>query len=467
MKINKVVIVILSFFISIATSHFVFAANRNLDEMYNAAVAVYEYAYPLVLTDITKDVMTNVPAAEDNARAPLNQFSHADRFATENNKDVIRPNTDTLYSNAWLDLSAEPIILSVPDTQDRYYVLPLLDAWTEVFESIGKRTTGTLAGHFLIVGPSWNGVAPDNMPVIKSPTNTVWITGRTLVTDRNNLDSTHEIQKGYLLTPLSQWGKAYTPPVDVPINPAIDMVTPPIYQINHMDALTFFQRVATVLKSNPPHAIDREILKQLKTLGINPGSDFETVSLSKAEIHELETAAKHALAEIIAYVPKIGTEANGWITADIIGHYGTAYLDRASIAYAAIGANIPLDAVYPAAIYDETLAKFNGSKRYVMHFSKRDIPPANGFWSLSLYGDDGFIVANELNRYSLGDRSPLSYNPDGSLDIYIQHDSPGNDKESNWLPAPIDKFNLMMRLYWPDLKACRGYWQPPVVKSVT
>jgi len=461
--------ILIFFFCIVCLSNYpVFAAKIDPNDFYNAAIDVYVYGYPLVLSALTKQVMTNVPSAQNDGRAPINQFSHALHLASPADKDIIRPNIDTLYSIAWLDLSMEPLVLSVPDTNDRYYLLPILDAWTDVFASLGKRTTGTKAKNFIIVGPNSNVALPPNIPVIKSSTNMAWITGRTLVTNNeDDIEVARQIQKGYTLTPLSKWGTDYIPPSNLPIDPSIDMTTPPFQQVNMMNGVTFFQLLANALKTNPPHPEDYQtnIIAELKIIGITPGEDFNISTLSNDELNLLNLAAKNALEQIIKFIPKISTLENGWMKANIIGNYGTSYMNRAGVAYSGFGANMIDDAIYLMATTDEKNILLNGTKKYIIHFARNDIPPAKGFWSISLYDSNGLIVPNSINRYALGDRSNMHFNKDGSLDIYLQQNSPGSDAESNWLPLPTENFNLLMRVYWPQLIAKKGIWKPPVISN--
>jgi len=451
------------FLIFISTFCFKPLFAEDLQELYKSASSSYIYAFPAVLMDVTRELMTNVASPMPNGRAPINQFSHAKKLATADERDIVRPNNDTLYSIAWLDLSYEPLIYSIPDTKDRFYVTPLLDIWTDVFESIGKRNTEAKPKNYIIVGPNWSGPIPENMPVIKAPTNIVWITGRMLVNGELDYEKVYELQKDFKLTPLSKWGSNYEPPRDLPTNPEIDMETTPLNQVLEMDVETFFKRFSNLLKNNPPHKIDIEILADLKTLGLEVGSDFDINHFTNLEKKELEKAIKHSAQLIVAHKTKIGRLQNGWIFLINAGDYGDAYLDRASVAHFGIGANIPEDSIYPSAITDKDKKKLNGENNYVVHFEANQIPPVNGFWSITMYGADSYLVANPINRYSLGDRSNLQFNNDGSLDIYLQKEPPSKNLESNWLPAPKGEFNLSMRLYWPKPEALTGAWNPPAI----
>ena len=209
------------------------------------------YGLPLLIGDVTKRVTTNVAEPQPDGHAPVNQFGNMYKYPTAADKDVVRLNVDTLYSFGWLDLSKEPIVLSVPDTKGRYYLMPVIDAWTNVFASPGKRTTGTKAGNFAIVGPNWKGTLPKGVKELKSPTNTALIAGRTQANGPADYKVVNALQKQYKLTPLSAFGKPYTPPKGV-VDPNIDMKTPPVDQVSRMSAATFFQNLATLLKATPP-----------------------------------------------------------------------------------------------------------------------------------------------------------------------------------------------------------------------
>jgi hypothetical protein len=245
------------------------------------------YGFPLVIVNATKNVQTNVAEPGHTGRAPINQFSHFLEYPTAANRDVVRFNVDTLYSFAWLDLSKEPMVLSVPDTDGRYYLMPMLDAWTNVFVSPGKRTTGTKAGTFAIVGPGWKGTLPGGVHEVKSPTNTVIIAGRTQANGPADYDAVHAIQKRYTLVPLSSLGTSYAAPGGT-VDPNIDMKTPPVDQVSRMDAQTFFKTLATLMKSDPPPAADAPMLAKLARIGVVPGQDFEMSRLDPAVSKGLE-----------------------------------------------------------------------------------------------------------------------------------------------------------------------------------
>ena len=429
-------------------------------------VQAYIYAYPIVLMEVTRRVFTNVEAPTGNL-VPMNQFAHLRAFPDHTFKEVVRPNADTLYSQVWFDVSQEPLVLSVSDTNGRYYMLPMLDMWTDVFAAPGSRTSGTKAANFAIIGPLWKGKLPDGIEPIYSPTSIGWIIGRTQTNGVADYDNVHQIQDGYKITPLSQWGKPYTPPTKVPVNTTWDLKTLPPVQVANMDAESFFELFATLLKDNPPHEADWNIIKQLEQIGILPGKDFKFSQLDEEIQQILAKSVVDAQKMIADKGKRPGESINGWqIAREGMGSYGTSYLQRACIAMIGLGANVPEDAIYPMSLVDGDGNPYNGSNRYVLHFPEDQLPPVNGFWSLTMYDSEGYFIDNPINRYAIGDRDQLEFNRDGSLDIYIQQDSPGKEQESNWLPAPADNFNLIMRLYWPKTEIITGEWNPPAVNVV-
>ncbi len=437
-----------------------FAADRA----HEIGTHAYIYAYPMILMEITRRVSTNVEAPK-GPRAPMNQFAHLRAFPDHTFREVVRPNADTLYSIAWFDVSREPQVLSASDTGGRYFMLPLLDMWTDIIAVPGSRTSGTQAANFAIVGPKWQRDLPDGVAPIRSPTDIGWIIGRTQTNGAADYENVHRIQDGFKLTPLSRWGGSYVPPAKASVNSTWDMKTPPPVQVAGMSARIFFELFAELLKGNPPHELDWNMVEQLEHIGIIPGEDFQFSKLPTDKQKALERAvgdAKKIIAE-----KNLGEAVNGWIFArEMMGNYGTSYLQRAHVALIGLGANVPEDAVYPMSNVDGKGRPYHGSHRYVMHFDKDEIPPVRGFWSLSMYDEDMYFVDNPIQRNAIGDRDELQFNENGSLDIYIQHSSPGSEKQSNWLPAPKGGFDLVLRAYWPLLEVLTGGWNPPAVERV-
>jgi hypothetical protein len=426
----------------------------------------YIYGYPLVTMDMTRRVMTNAVEPRNN-HAPMGQFFNARAYPDASFRDVTAPNADTLYSTAWLDLSKEPYVLSIPDEGDRYYLMPMLDAWTDVFQVPGTRTTGDKAQTYAITGPGWKGTLPAGVKPLASPTNLVWILGRTYCNGTlADYDAVHKIQDQYKLVPLSSYGKPYTPPRGTE-DPQIDMKTPVREQVNALDARTYFDRLAALMKDNPPAKADAPIVARMASIGIVPGRPFEIGKLDPAVAQALQGVPKPAVEKIMGHFKSAGKDVNGWVFSTNTGVYGTDYLQRATITAIGLGANRPQDAVYPTSELGADGKPYGGANRYAMHFAKGQTPPVNGFWSLTMYNGDYFFVDNPLNRYTLSPRDKLVYNADGSLDLLIQKDSPGKDKDANWLPAPAGRFVLMLRLYWPKEKPpsiLDGTWKPPEVK---
>lgn len=442
------------------------AAKMSEQEALELGTQAYIYAYPLITMDMTRRVMTNVAAPTD-LKAPVGQFFNAREYPDASFHDVTAPNADTLYSIAWLDLAKGPYILHVPDEHGRYYLMQMLNGWTDVFADPGTRTTGAAAHDFAIVGPNWQGALPKGMTVYKSPTDMVWVVGRTYCTGTpEDYKAVHAIQDHYTLVPLSAYGKSYTPSPGK-TDPAIDMKTPVRDQVNALNADAYFSRLAMLLQENPPAAADAPMVAKLAQLGIVPGQPFAINKLSPEVAKGLQAAVKAGQEKILGHEQSAGIIRNNWISPAKTGQYGTDYIQRAFVALFGLGANLPQDAIYPVTRIDSDGNALNGTHRYVIHFAKGQTPPVNGFWSLTMYDNQFFFVNNPLNRYTLSPRNALKYNPDGSLDLYIQQETPGSDKESNWLPAPDDDFTLMFRFYWPKEALINGAWNPPMVHKIS
>jgi hypothetical protein len=440
------------------------SAQSAITEQEARAIGVqaYLYFYPIVTMDLTRKQLTNVERPE-GIHAPMNTFVSLQEYPTADMRVVVRPNFDTLYTSAFLDLTTEPMVVAAPDTGGRYYLLPMLDMWTDVFASPGWRTTGTQAGNFLVTPPGWNGAVPSAMTRISAPTPYVWIIGRTKTDGPQDYDAVHKIQAGYKITPLSEWGKPAQPALGK-VDPSVDMKTPPKIQVDTMPAGKFFAYAAELLKVNPPHITDQPIIAQLKKIGIEPGKSFDLDKAEPAVRKALESAAENAQQLMAWKLPTLARVVNSWsMNTDTMGVYGNYYLKRAIVAQTGLGANLPEDAVYPVNLADESGKPLDGANKYKLHFDKTDMPPVDAFWSVTLYDSQGFQVPNPLNRFAVSSWMPFKYNADGSLDLYFQNESPGADKETNWVPAPKDAFNLLMRLYAPRSEALTGKWNPPPV----
>jgi len=341
----------------------------------------------------------------------------------------------------------------------------MLDMWTDVFASPGSRTTGTAAGDFLVTPPGWAGTVPQGMTPVVAPTPYVWIIGRTKTDGPADYAAVQKIQAGYKVTPLSRWGK--TPePVTVKIDPTVDMKTPPKIQVDTMPAARYFAYAAELLKLHPPHITDQPIIAQMKRIGIEPGKSFDFDKLDPAVKKALESASEDAQQLMKWKMATLARVVNGWsMNTDTMGVYGNYYLKRAIVSQIGLGANLPEDAIYPLNLGDDTGKPLDGANKYTVHFDKGATPPVDAFWSITLYDADGFQVANALNRFTVSSWMPFLTNADGSFDLYFQNESPGKDKEANWLPAPKQAFNLTMRIYSPRSDALTGKWSPPAVRK--
>jgi len=443
-----------------------FGIREGLEDFWLATDA-YIFGYPLVTIEMTRRVLTNV-AEPAGTRAPMGQLIKLREYPNASFRDVTAPNADTLYTTAFFDVGKEPWVFSTPDTQGRYFLMPMLDGWTNVFQAPGKRTTGTGAQTYAITGPGWTGTLPAGVREYKSPTNIVWLLGRIYCTGTpEDYAAVHKLQDECKLVPLSAYGKPYTPPPGK-VDPAIDMKMAVRDQVDRMDAVSYFTLLCELMKTNPPAEADAPALARFARIGIVPGQSFDASKLRADFVKRVpEVAVDRIMLQF--RINKAVEHKNGWAFTTKTGIYGTDYLMRALVTAIGLGANRPQDAVYPTSRVDEEGRKYSGANKYVMRFPKGHLPPVEGFWSLTMYDSQYFFVNNPLNRYSISPRQDLKTNPDGSTDLYIQNESPGKDKESNWLPAPAGDFILMLRMYWPneaDPSILDGTWTIPPAKKV-
>jgi len=439
------------------------------EDVLDIATEAYIYGYPLVTMDMTRKVLTNVAEAGPT-RAPMGQLIKLRTYPAVDDHSVTAPNADTLYTIVWLDVSKEPWILSVPDMGDRYYLLPMLDGWTDVFTVPGKRTTGGKAQQYAITGPGWSGKLPDGVKELKSPTGIVWMLGRIYCTGTpEDYQAVHDLQDKFSVVPLGSYGKSYTPP-PAEVDATLDMKKAVRDQVDAMDTVTYFTYLAKLMKDNPPAAADAPIVAKMAKIGLVPGQDFDASKLGLLDEELVKTVPKLAMVKIMELFRHI-KPVNGWVViTKNIGLYVTDYTQRALVTAIGLGANRPQDAIYPTSRVDVNGKHYDGaSKKDGMHFAKGQMPPVHGFWSLTMYDSHYFFVPNSLNRYTLSQRNQFVTNADGSVDLYLQADSPGTEKEPNWLPAPKADFIPMLRLYWPKEYApsiLDGSWKPPAIKEL-
>lgn len=439
--------------------------TMDADELMSLVGEAYVFGYPLVIMDMTKNVSTNVEQPHPiRASAPINQLGHYRKFPDHTMKTVVKPNVDTYYSIAWLDLSAEPQVLFMPAT-DRYYLLPFYDAYTNVFASPGTRTTGTAAQEFAIVGPNWKGEIPEGVQLLQAPTEMVWMIGRIQVNSTEDGATTvRTIQDGMSLRPLSAYGnKEYASPTGNVQKEYENII--PSKGVRDLDVSTYLNRVAQLMVKNPPQSADSVMLKKLAKIGLVAGKPFElkTDNLIVKTKFKVLPEFIHKKMEARRDNPDASLMTNGWrVITEGLGTYETDYLKRAYIDFVGLGANWAEDTVYPTCVFDINGNPLDASKTYQLHFEANELPLVNAFWSITAYNAEEFLVENELNRFALGDRDPIQYNEDGSLDLYIQTNRPKAAQVSNWLPIPKEgRFTLTMRLYWPKEEVLNGLWKPP------
>ena len=441
------------------------------DDTLQIATDAYVYGYSLLTTEVTRVQMTNVAKAQ-GLHAPMDQFLNVKRYPPADYRGVSAPNADTLYSLAWIDLS-EPQVFSQPDMGERYYLMPMYNMWMTDFESPGARTTGGKAANYLLTGPDWQGEVPAGMTQIKASTRKMLILGRTYANGTDaDYSAVNALQDQLKITPLAAWGKPYTakaPAVDP--NPGFSMTAKPQEVILGMDTSTYFNKLATLMcKEAPPAAEDAPILARMATIGIEPCKNFDLSKLASADQAALKDLPKSVLALIGSKKAAMGSMVNGWTFTVGLGEYGTDYMKRALVAAFGWPANIDKDAVYPYTQTDSSGAQLNGANNYTLTFAKGQTPPVNGFWSITMYEiDQGWwFVPNALNKFTVSLRDNPRFNADGSLTLYFQNQSPGKDKEANWLPAPKGDFLPMIRMYWPkesNPSILDGSWTPPQIQK--
>jgi hypothetical protein len=435
------------------------------DDAREIAVEAYIYAFPLVLMQISRRTATNI-AAPSHRKAPVNRFGHMQSFPDATFKDGVLPNVDTLFSVLWFDVSSEPLVIQKPDSGGRYHLLPILDMWTDVFASPGSRTTGDGAETFAIVGPRWRGSLPNGIECLVSPTEQGWINGRTQTNGIGDYSAVHEFQNALTACPLSRFGgtcKMSPSHVDANV-PA----TPPLKQLEAMDAAGFFSLFAELSRPNPPHAQDQPVLARMARAGLEPGKAFVLSELPSPLREAFEAAPGFALEKLKQEIFRTGNVVNGWRFIDQpMGTYGADYLHRASVAYNALGANVAEDTSYLLLTTDADGKWLDGNFSYAIRFERDQLPPVHAFWSLTVYDEHRLLAHNAINRYALSGRDDLSFNADGTVDLWIQRGDPGEGKTANWLPSPRQgPFSLVLRLYWPKPEAVSGGWRPPPITLV-
>ena len=413
----------------------------------------YLYAFPLVLMDATRKVSTNTETP-NGTRAPINQFIHAEKLADAASRAVVTPNVDTIYTQAFLDVGSEPMLYGVPQT-DRFFNVQVLDAWTNTAAVLEA------PGLYAITRSDWQGELPEGVQRINVPTNRVWTIARIVLSGQEDLPNVRAIQDKMQLMPLSAYQMdSWTAPAGT-YDPAYDFV--PVQHVLALSPQEFFDTANQLMETNPPAAADAPVLRELAALHVGPGEKFDDKALGlfsglrwKLMLLQLKGKLK---AEAANYAQQMGQ----WIYyGDPIGDFGTAYTYRAMVALMGLGANTTDIAIYPKTEVDHTGAVLTGKKTYTLHIEAEPPTKEKGFWSVTAYGEDDFLIDNAIDRYCVNDRSGLHRNPDGSVDIILSKEAP--EDTTNWLPVGEGDFHLFLRIYKPDTAALEG-WQPPVVRA--
>lgn len=442
-------------------------AQVSDQEIRDIATETYVYFYPLVFTDLARRQATNVENSDRPGFSPTNTLKHSACFPDATQKPGDRVNLDALSTQGWLDITREPVIVSIPKSTERYYFLSFFDHWSEIFLSLGTRTTGGRAGDYALVPPGWRGTLPKNVERVEAPTNQIRVVGYTQTKGSSDCATANAIQAGFKVTPLSVWNKTPPKPAKFRADPNIDMNTPVVDQVNALSAADFFKTGVDLLRQKMPNLTDSTMLMRMRKIGIEPGSRFD--------FNKLDVNVRMALAEIPANgVKQVQWQSNvqvpagkGWIMpAATLGTYGNGYLKRAGAASGG-NANLPFDdVIYQTATKDVEGYLLKGDKRYTMRFKKDELPPANAYWSLTLYDETGNVISNSINRTNVNSETALKADTDGSVLISIQSYSPGAASESNWLPSPKGAFSLVLRVFGPRPELTEGLWTPPSVDPV-
>lgn len=421
----------------------------------------FVFGFPLLLMAAT---MRRSTAADGRSgEPPTNRFEHLNRFPDPTFTAVVGANSDTLYSLAWLDLVREPALLELPDVGERSYLLTLLDAWSNVFASLGPRTAGSGDSAYAIAGPGWTGELPRGTRRLDAPTNHVWAICHLHTAGHEDLDAARAVQQGLRLMPLGEHESGdgdLAAPVD--LEPRDE--PSPHRHVMSLRAEGFLEELAAGMAVNPPLDRDRPMLDRLAKIGLRPGRPLTWSGLS-ADIRDALEGGIADGKEAVG-LPPSGREENGWHSLqESLGDFGTDYLRRAQVANVALGISHAADAVFPLTATDGEGRRLNGAHRYRLRFEADGLPPVAALWSLALYDMDQLFVPNPIDRFALGNRDQLELAPDGSLEIAIQHERP-DGSDANWLPAPEGDFNLMLHMYWPDRSVLDGSWTIPPVQRI-
>jgi hypothetical protein len=465
MNSSQVIVLLLMAHLSVMIPQTVTRTFESPVEEYAFSVGLqaYLYGYPLVITEVMREEMLMNPADKEN------QFFHFSQLFTSTTKMAVSANVDTLMSTAWVDFSAGPLLLHVPNMRGRYWVIQFNDFYSNSFAYVGQRTTGSAEQRYLLVGPHWTGAATAGMKVIRCPTNIVFLVGRVFVGGESDLADAAALQHEITLTPASPATRGpQTTEGILPKALHADFATgvPPPEIVAKMNATTYFTVMTKLLQLYPPPPQDEAMVAQFSRVGIDLDHGFDSATLEPETLRGLNRACKAATPFLRAVGSKIGVTVNGWWTPANVGVFGTDYLLRAYMDAYFIWPNVAEEALYPMATVDGGGRPLSGAHRYVLHFARGETPPVNAFWSVTMFNAKRALVENSIHRYAIGSRTEgLKYNRDGSLDLFIQAHAPAGH-ESNWLPAPDGSFVLTMRLYLPKPELLNGTYKIPPISCV-
>jgi hypothetical protein len=436
------------------------------EEAHEIICEAYTYGYPLVLMDVVRQLM--LAAGKGTAqRIGINQFAHALSF-TDNVIGEPGAEAGVLQSIAWLNVAKEPIVLELPEVSNRYYAMHLMDGWMTAFTTLGTRTTGARAGAFAIVGPRWSAELPGDLRVVESPTGMVWLVGRAQTNGPGDYANVHEIQRKYKLTSLSSWRREESSAEPGATLPDVDLKETASELVARMDASAFFGRLNALLADNPPRQVDHAALRRFAAVGVGPGRPFELRD-DPVISRSIDGSVRTALARIVVEATKPSQQTmNGWqIQPNSVAPGASDYMWRAVVALVNPGASPPEDVVTFYTALDSEGAKLSGAHRYALRFGPNQAPPVNGFWCVAMHNARHALVPNAIDRHVISSADQLQKDSEGRFFVRVQHDPPAKRGVANWLPAPIDQFNLTLRLHAPQREVLSGAWRPPAVDRAT
>ena len=435
---------------------FAASADSEADEnVWECLEDAYVYAFPLVLMDATRIFATNTEKVI-TGKAPENQLMHGAALADAQFRSVVTPNVDTIYSQVWYDLSEEPMVYELPET-DRFCKVQVLDAWTNTAAVLDQ------AGAYAITLSTWEGELPEGVTRIDIPTSMAWSITRAILSGEEDLPNVRAIQEKMKLMPLSNYisGDTYEPPKG---SYSEENNYVPVDKVLSMDPVTFFNKANELMVKNSPAAADGEMLERIAAVNVGPGMEFDTSVLTGDVAENWKTMLTEIRPKLVKEGQKFSKKLGQWnYFGEPIGDFHTEYAYRALVALAGLGANTVEVALYPKTEQDADGNALTGEKSYLLHFESCPQVLEGGFWSVTAYGDNDFLIDNPIDRYCINDRSGLKANDDGSIDVILSKDAP--EDTTNWLPTGDGGFHLYMRIYTPDMNTLET-WTAPVITEI-